>query len=121
QLLILKMHPQLMSDSSYRDLKKTYASHPRLLFWNNDNDFYEIFDQIDTAIIDYSSIHYDLIAAGVKKFIRYAFDVNQPGTLEAGLDYESMSAGTMALDFESVLHALEADNTVSEGDLARLV
>lgn len=120
QLLILKMHPQLMSDPSYRHLTTNYASHPRLLFWKNEHDFYEIFDQIDTAIIDYSSIHYDLIAGGVKKYIRYTFDIGQPGVLEAGLDYESMSVGTLASDFDSLLRAIEEDNTVAEDALTNL-
>lgn len=120
QLLVLKMHPQLLSEPSYRELMAQYADHPRLLFWDNANDFYEVFDQIDTAIVDYSSILYDLLAGGVKKFIRYAFDIDEPGVLEAGLDYETMSVGTMVRDFEGLLSALESDNTVSAADRGRI-
>lgn len=120
QLLVLKMHPQLLADSSYQHLLAQYADHPRLMFWDNSEDFYEVFTQVDTAVVDYSSIHYDLIAAGVKKFIRYAFDIDTPGVLEAGLDYESMSVGLLARDFDQLVNALEQDNTVADADLARL-
>ena len=48
-----------------------YANHPNILFWDNDKDIYEIFDQIDMGIIDYSSIYYDMLASGVKS----SFDI----------------------------------------------
>lgn len=120
QLLILKMHPHLVNDAAYVELKRRYASHPRLLFWDNALDVYEVFDQVDTAIVDYSSIHYDLVAAGVRSYIRYAYDLGEPGTLEPGFDYLELSRGTLARSFEELLVALEGDNTVPETDLDAL-
>ena len=120
QLLILKMHPRLLVDTSFRRLAELYRNHPRILVWDNANDVYEIFDQVDTAIVDYSSIHYDLIAAGVTRFIRYVFDIDEPGALEPGLDYLKMSVGTLAHDFDSLLAALEGDNAVDDSDIARI-
>ncbi|SUM66908.1 CDP-glycerol:poly(glycerophosphate) glycerophosphotransferase [Staphylococcus saccharolyticus] len=69
-LLIVKMHYLVKNDVNYLTAKKLYANHPNILFWDNKKDIYEIFDQIDIGIIDYSSIYYDMLASGVKKFIR---------------------------------------------------
>ena len=80
-LLIFKMHPLMANDFQYQNIKKIYANCPRVLFWDNANDFYEIFDQIDLAIVDYSSIFYDMLARGVKHFARYIFDYGQENTL----------------------------------------
>ncbi|MFD6054814.1 CDP-glycerol glycerophosphotransferase family protein [Agromyces sp. NPDC060279] len=120
QLLILKMHPQLVGDRAYRELERRYGQHPRLLFWDNAHDVYEVFDQIDTAIVDYSSIHYDLIAAGVTSFIRYVYDLDAPTALEPGLDYLELSRGTIATDFPALLTALSGDNRVAEPELDEL-
>ncbi|GAA2456183.1 CDP-glycerol glycerophosphotransferase family protein [Agromyces soli] len=120
QLLILKMHPHLVGDRAYLELKRRYGRHPRLRFWDNAHDVYEVFDQIDTAIIDYSSIHYDLIAAGVTSFIRYVFDLDAPEALEPGFDYLELSRGTIAADFPALLTALGGDNRVAEAELDEL-
>lgn len=120
QLLILKMHPQLLKDPSYQAFLTLYANNPRVMFWDNAEDFYEVFDQVDTAIIDYSSIHYDLLAGGVTKFIRYAFDIDEPGALEPGLDYDTMSVGTRVNDFDELVDALGRDNTVESSELERI-
>ncbi|MFD1574962.1 CDP-glycerol glycerophosphotransferase family protein [Agromyces cerinus subsp. nitratus] len=120
QLLILKMHPQLEVDRTYQSMKVKYADEPRLLFWDNRDDVYEIFEDIDLTIIDYSSIHYDLIAAGADRFIRYAFDHEDPAALEPELDYFSLSCGTVVTDFEAMLAALGDDNRVGPDELTRL-
>ncbi|WP_022888332.1 CDP-glycerol glycerophosphotransferase family protein [Agromyces italicus] len=120
QLLILKMHPQLEADRTYQSLKEKYADQQRLLFWDNRDDVYEIFEDIDLTIVDYSSIHYDLIAAGANRFIRYAFDHEDPTALEPELDYFSLSCGTVVTDFDALLSALGGDNRVEPDELARL-
>ena len=61
-LLILKMHPMVEKDTQYLAMKETYQNHPNFYFWENEDDVYEIFSDIDIAIIDYSSIFYDLLA-----------------------------------------------------------
>ena len=55
-LLIVKMHYLVKNDVNYLIAKKLYANHPNILFWDNKKDIYEVFDQIDIGIIDYSSI-----------------------------------------------------------------
>ena len=107
-LLIFKMHPFMNGDYRYQQLKKLYGNHPNLLFWDNANDIYEIFDQIELAIIDYSSIFYDMLAGGVKYFIRYMFDLDQPDNLrDFVFDVKEMTCGKTADSFEELLSALD--------------
>ncbi len=72
-LLIIKLHYLVKNDVNYTTAKM-YENHSNILFWDNKKDIYEILDQIDLGIIDYSSIYYDMLASGVKKFIRYIYD-----------------------------------------------
>lgn len=120
-LLVLKMHPQIESERAYLAMKATYENHPRLLFWDASEDVYEVFDSIDTAIIDYSSIHYDLLAAGVQNFVRYIYDYGESAALEPGLDYLALSCGTVASSFEELLGALRSENQVPTEERARLL
>ena len=120
QLLILKMHPQLETDRTYLGLKEQYADHPRLMFWDNQNDIYEMFEDVDVAVVDYSSIHYDMIAGGVRRFIRYAFDHEDPNALEPELDYFSLSCGPIALTFDDLLARLSLSNHVENDVLDRI-
>lgn len=107
-LLILKMHPLVEKDSHYLLLKQKYASNPYLYFWDNQNDIYEIFHKIDIAIIDYSSIFYDLLARGVKTFIRYFYDIDQKENFrDFVFDVREMTCGSVASDFEELLAALK--------------
>ncbi|GAA2040701.1 hypothetical protein GCM10009819_27840 [Agromyces tropicus] len=120
-MLILKLHPQLAVDRTYRALKARYGDHPRLVFWDNADDVYEVFPDLDTVIVDYSSILYDALNAGVERVIRYPFDWGDETALEPGLDYERLSAGRWAGDFDALLEAIEDRDTVVPGeDLERL-
>lgn len=105
-VLIFKIHP-LMNDFNYQNIKKLYADCPQFLFWDNANDIYEIFDKIDLAIVDYSSIFYDLIARGVKKFIRYTFNYdNKENLRDFALDYKEHTCGTICGSFDELLNAI---------------
>ncbi|KAF2412176.1 hypothetical protein B1729_16280 [Microbacterium sp. B35-04] len=119
-LLILKMHPSMAKDPGFVHLRERFGDEPNLRFWDNRDDIYEIFGDVDLGIVDYSSIHYDLLAAGVGKFIRYAFDLDDAGVQEHSHDYLSLSAGTLASTFEDLLAALGGDNTVAADERARL-
>ena len=91
-----------------------YANHPNILFWDNDKDIYEIFDQIDMGIIDYSSIYYDMLASGVKKFIRYIYDYDkyiENRTLV--YDYKEMTSGPIASNFEELLKVLNQVDSIT--------
>lgn len=120
-LLILKMHPHMTKDRYFAQLKESFGSNPNLMFWDNTEDIYEIFPKIDLAVMDYSSIMYDLMAAGVTDFIRYIFDYDDGNEVVAdGFDYLSLSCGTIAGDFDALIDALGQDNRVPQERLAEL-
>ena len=118
-LIVLKMHPQMDNDFEYRQAREKYLSCQRLLFWDNEDDFYEIMDKTDTAIIDYSSIFYDLVASGIKKFIRYTFDQQQQ-TRSFAFDFTAYTCGPVCDDFESLLAALSHDLPDMSADVGRI-
>ncbi len=122
QRLVLKMHPHRSDDPTFSAWRKEFADNPHLVFWDNADDVYEVFDRIDVAIVDYSSILYDLIAAGVKNFIRYVFDVDEDGrdVLADGFDYFDLSCGTVARSFPDLLDALGRSEPTDPLDLERL-
>ncbi|MBO5387460.1 MAG: CDP-glycerol glycerophosphotransferase family protein [Lachnospiraceae bacterium] len=106
-LLIFKMHPLMDKDHKYAEYKSRYSNCPNLMFWDNANDIYEIFNQIDTAIIDYSSMFYDMLMAGVKHFVRYMFDIDDDNNLrDFVFDVKEMTCGTMCSSFLELLEAL---------------
>lgn len=120
-LLIFKMHPLMSKDSEYLVMKEHYENHPRLLFWNNENDIYEIFDQVTLGIVDYSSIFYDMMAAHVPYFIRYIFDYDNPENFrDLVFDYEEMTFGTIAKDFDTFLEVLDHYEESSAEDYERI-
>lgn len=120
-LLVLKLHPKMESDYQFRNIRRRYENNSRLLFWNNADDFYEVMDQVDLAIVDYSSILYDLLERGVKSVIRYAFDYEREAKVrEFALDYWSMSCGRICSSFDELIEALHRDNTVPSEELVRI-
>ncbi len=120
-MLILKMHPLLEKDAEFLRLKELYGSSPWLYFWDSRDDIYEIFPSIDLAIVDYSSILYDMLAAGVTQVIRYVFDLEEgDSTVATALDYDALSCGPKAETFEELLALLSEDCTVDSDELARI-
>lgn len=109
QLFIFKMHPiMLEKDAHYAQIKAKYENSPYFLFWDNRHDIYEIIDQIDTAIVDYSSIFYDFLAGGVQNFIRYFYDYDDTENIREGaFDYEQMTCGRMCRTFSELICALD--------------
>lgn len=107
-LLIIKVHPFMTKDAYFQDIKKQYEQSENIIFWNDEYDIYEIFDKIDIAIVDYSSIFYDLLEAGVNKFIRYIPDYKEySGELEFIDDYFSLTGGKIIQSFSNLLSALD--------------
>ena len=121
-LLIFKLHPQMLKDPAYKTIAHRYASEPHLLFWDNTLDFYEIFADIDIGIVDYSSIYYDMLAAGVKHFIRYFFDYDARGThlRDFVFDPAEMTSGTMCKTFPELLAALTHPAESDTADTQRM-
>lgn len=119
-LMIFKMHPYLEKEMSFHQSKETYADCPWLCFWDNKNDFYEIMDQVDLCIMDYSSIFTDFVASGTKHFIRYIFDID-PETLDFPLGYDEATLGTKCQTFDELLEAIASyRNTDLSADIERI-
>lgn len=102
-IILFKMHPLMQQDISYQFAKDKYKDNSRFIFWNNENDIYEVLDKIDLAIVDYSSIFYDLVINNVKKFIRYTFDYDQTLFID---DYYKMTCGKECKNYDELLIAL---------------
>ena len=119
-LLVLKAHPQVESDLNFKALKRQYESSPRLLFWDNANDFYEVMDQVDLAIVDYSSIFYDLLAHGVRQFVRYVFDYGDEQLRDFALDYMENTCGKVCKSFDSLLEALADPKPSDQAEVDRI-
>lgn len=121
-VLIFKMHPMMKEDFHYQNAKRMYGDCPQFIFWDNANDIYEIFDKIDLAIIDYSSIFYDMLARGVKYFIRYIFEYdNKDNITDFALDYMEMTCGPICKDFDSLLEAISNYQEIDlENELSRI-
>lgn len=121
-LLVVKMHPRLVKDPVFLKMQQRYSSEPRLLFWDPADDVYEMLSKIDIGIVDYSSIHYDMLASGVRRFIRYAFDLDEfEENVRPGLSYEELSCGTMATSFEELLGALRQVEPAPQPTVDRLL
>ena len=82
---------------------------------------YEIFSDIDIAIIDYSSIFYDLLARGVKTFIRYFYDIDDKENFrDFVFDVREMTCGTEASNFDELLTALSSCEETKKEELDRI-
>lgn len=114
-LLIVKVHPFMEEDAAFQRAQATYAQHPNVLFWPDGYDIYEAFHKIDLAIVDYSSIYYDLLAAGVRHFIRYVPDYDSHLALEGFTDdYWALTSGAIANDFAALCDLLATPDHTAE-------
>lgn len=104
-LFIFKMHPLSEKEMGFQKAKESFSDCKWLYFWDNKDDFYEIMDQIDLCIMDFSSIFTDFIAVGVRHFLRYAFDFTNED-LDFPIDYDEATPGRKCLNFEELLLAL---------------
>ena len=120
-MLVLKVHPQMEKDFQFAALKQRYADDPRVLFWDNGNDFYEVMDQVDMAIVDYSSIFFDLLAHGVKRFVRYVFDYGNKDKLrDFAFDYLDVTCGEVCMTFDELLAQFALDGQTDQAELDRV-
>lgn len=107
-LLIFKVHPNMEKEEGFLRAWETYGDRQRFWFWDNQEDFYEIMDQMDMAIIDYSGIFSDMVAVGIKHYIRYIFDYDdymQDGFTQG--DYFDRTAGEVCYTFDDLIHAID--------------
>lgn len=106
-LLIFKVHPHMEKEIGFLRAWETYGDRKHFWFWDNQYDFYEIMDQIDVAIIDYSAIFSDMVAMGIRHYIRYIFDYEeytQEGFTQN--EYFERTLGTVCYTFDDLLNAL---------------
>lgn len=104
-MFIFKMHPLLENELGFIKAKEKYKDNKWIMFWDNKDDFYEIMDNVDLCIMDFSSIFTDFIALGTKHFIRYVFDFDKL-TLNFPLDYDSTTLGHKCLSFDELIEYL---------------
>lgn len=117
QLMIVKVHPFMKKDAYFGEMAEKYADSKHLLFWDDRYDIYEIFSDIDVAVVDYSSIFYDLLDAGVNRFIRYIPDFEQyRQDLELIGDYMDLTDGTVAQNYSELLDLLASDLSEISGE-----
>lgn len=119
-LMIFKMHPKIENEYSFLLAKERYEDCPYLYFWDNKYDFYEIIDQIDLAIVDYSSIINDLLAAGVRHVIRYVYDFEEYKE-NIIYDFDEVTTGKKCFDFNSLLGAIGEFEQSDTEDVDRIL
>ena len=110
-LLIFKVHPRMENEAGFINAQNAYADKKYFWFWNNEDDFYEILNEIDLAIIDYSSIVSDMVAVGIKHYIRYVYDFEEymeSDELSQGKEaYLDKTLGKMCFTYDELLSAIE--------------
>ena len=90
-------------DPCYKEAREKFKNSKNILFWDDAYDIYEVFSCIDFAVVDYSSIFYDLLASGVEKFIRYIPDYKEyTRNSELTGDYFDLTAGKIAENFKEI-------------------
>lgn len=107
-LFIFKVHPHMEKEVGFLRAWETYGDRPHFLFWDNRNDFYEIMHQMDLCIVDYSSVISDMVAAGVKHYIRYVFDFEEyQNTVSLHDNYFEKTTGKLCYTFDELLDAVD--------------
>lgn len=105
-ILIIKLHNRISNDFLFNSLKQSSSKSGSIILWDNNADIYEVFKYIDLAIVDYSSIYYDLLNFGVSSFIRYIFDYEDNKEYLV-YDYFENTSGQICRDFDELLGALK--------------
>ena len=120
-LLILKVHPHMQNDPAGKAVRERTKDCPWLMFWDNALAIYEIFPEIDLGIIDYSSMFYDMLAGGVRHFIRYFFDYDAGNMRDFVFDIKEMTCGRECGTFAELLEALQSYGGEDDAaDMARI-
>ncbi len=107
-LMIFKMHGYIETESHFLRAKKAYQNRPYFLFWDNRWDIYEILQEIDLLIMDYSSIVCDAVAVGIPHYIHYIYDYEEY-TRKNNISgrYEDYAVGAIVRTFDELLEAID--------------
>lgn len=118
--LIIKLHPEISNDFYFKTLKNLSDKYNNIIFWDNRYDIYEIFNKIDLAIVDYSSMYYDFVSAGVTNFIRYIFDYEDEKHIMI-YDYETHTTGQICKSFDELISSIQNyENYDDSAELSRI-
>ncbi|MCR5675386.1 MAG: CDP-glycerol glycerophosphotransferase family protein, partial [Lachnospiraceae bacterium] len=107
-LLIFKMHAIVEREKEFLHARRVYGNCPHFLFWDNENDIYEILHQVDLLIMDYSSIVCDAVAMGIPHYLHYIFDYEEyteNGNISG--NYEEYAVGRVVRTFDELLDAID--------------
>ena len=121
-LFIFKVHPNMEKEVGFLSAWETYGDLPHFLFWDNRDDFYEVMHAMDLAIIDYSSIVSEMVAMGIKHYIRYIFDYEEYVSTSFVFDnYFEMTTGEICRSFDELIEAMRTFESRDESaEIARL-
>ncbi|WP_049997584.1 CDP-glycerol glycerophosphotransferase family protein [Halococcus sediminicola] len=105
--LLVKLHPSERLDTDF-------TAFDRLVPLPGTADAYSILPETDALITDYSSVYFDYLLLD-KPIVFYPFDLDDYRS-ERGfyLDYETVTPGPIASDFEELCSSLEAVLTDDE-------
>lgn len=107
-LLIFKVHPNMEKETGFLRAWETYGNRKHFWFWDNRDDFYEIMDQMDMAIVDYSAIISDMVAMDIPHYIRYIYDYDE--YMKEGYaqpdEYAERTLGRICRNFDELLDAI---------------
>ena len=119
-VMFVKLHPQDQSRHSLPD-NASAGPDPRILSWAPDMLFYNVIDQIDCLITDYSSVMFDFIAVKSAGLLLYPFDIDRYLD-ERGFyfPYEENVAGHRADTFSDLCDAISTGRAVAEIELSKL-
>ncbi len=107
-LFILNLHPKMRQDRQYVGILDKIKNHPNFICVDETIDVYEMMQSIDYTIVDYSSIYYDLMAAGADKFVRYIPDYEKYIQYQDGgmKDYREKTYGEVVTNFDELLQTV---------------
>ena len=106
-LFIFKVHPNMEREAAFLKAAERYKDSRYFWFWDNRDDFYEVMHQMDLAIVDYSSIISDMVAMGIKHYIRYVFDLDEYiSTAGVQDNFFEKTTGKLCYSFDELLDAM---------------
>lgn len=121
-LFVFKVHPNMEKEVGFLKAWEKYGDKKHFWFWDNRDDFYEIMHMMDLAIVDYSGIISDMIAMGIKHYIRYIFDYEEyMSTVSIHDNYLEKTTGKKCFSFEELLSAMsDFESRDESAEIARL-
>jgi CDP-glycerol glycerophosphotransferase (TagB/SpsB family) len=118
--MFLKLHPR--DEARHRRLGQPWSGYnERILQWPRDALFYNVMNEVDCVITDYSSVMFDFIAIKSSGLVLYPFDMDRYVD-ERGFyfPYEENAASHRADTFPELCRAIASGRALSEIEPAQL-